>query len=235
MLRKLRLILLLLNGLAPTILLPAQVTLDGTLGKSGPRAGPHYQIPADFGQQHSGNLFHSFRDFNLQNQESATFSGPPSVQNILSRVTDGKPSNIDGTLRSTIPNADVYLLNPYGILFGKHAKLDVPGGFHASTADYLRLQNGGQFNARVPNDSLLTVALVAAFGFLTDTPAAITTQDSQLSVPKSKTLSLIGGGLKFDGPLPISQRCFSRRSDPYPLGIRPAGTNEALSLLLTRC
>jgi filamentous hemagglutinin family protein len=124
------------------------------------------------------------------------------VQNIISRVTGGRPSSIDGTLRSTIPNADLYFLNPYGIMFGPNAKLDVQGGFHVSTADYLRLQDGGRFEARYPNQSLLTVAPVAAFGFLTETPAAIKVQDSQLEVPKGKTLSLIGGDLELNASTP---------------------------------
>jgi filamentous hemagglutinin family protein len=182
---------------------PAEVTLDGTLGRAGALPGPNYQIGADLGQQHGGNLFHSFRDFNLQSHESATFSGPANVQNVISRVTGGNPSSIDGTLRSTIPNADLYFLNSYGIMFGPNAKLDLQGGFHASTADYLRLQDGGRFEARYPNNSLLTVAPVAAFGFLTETPATITTQDSTLLVPPLKPLSLIGGNLQLQGTLPV--------------------------------
>jgi len=181
----------------------AQVVLDGTLGHSGPLPGPDYQIKADLGQQHGGNLFHSFQDFNLQSFESATFSGPNSVNNVISRVTGGNPSNIDGLLRSTIPNADMYFLNPYGIMFGPNARLDVQGSFHASTADTLRLQDGGQFNARQPGNSLLTVAPVEAFGFLTNMPATITTEDSDLSVPENQTLSLIGGDLRLNGQSPI--------------------------------
>ncbi|MDM8567169.1 hypothetical protein QUF74_16145 [Candidatus Halobeggiatoa sp. HSG11] len=69
-------------------------------------------------------------------------------------------------IRSTIPNADMYFLNPNGIMFGPNTKLDVQGSFHASTADYLRLGENGRFDARYPSDSLLTVAPVEAFGFL---------------------------------------------------------------------
>ena len=54
----------------------AEVTLDGTLSHADALPGPNYQIGADVGQQHGGNLFHSFRDFNLQSHESATFAGP---------------------------------------------------------------------------------------------------------------------------------------------------------------
>jgi filamentous hemagglutinin family protein len=181
----------------------AEITTDGTLGSHANLPGPNYLIGADLGQQHGGNLFHSFQDFNLNSSESATFSGPNNVQNILSRVTGGNLSNIDGLIRSTIPNADIYFLNPYGIMFGPNARLDVQGSFHASTADYLRLGNGGRFDARNPSNSLLTIAPIEAFGFLTDTPAAITTQDSTLSVSKGKTLSLIGGDLDINSNSPV--------------------------------
>ena len=196
-------ILLFITNLLIFSPLHAEIITDGTLGAKLNLPGTDFQVDAKLGQQHGGNLFHSFQEFNLQSHESATFSGPDSVQNVISRVTGGNPSNIDGLIRSTIPNADVYFLNPYGIMFGPNAKLDVQGGFHASTADYLRLGDDGEFNARQPGDSFLTVAPIESFGFLTDTPATITTQDSILSVPPLKPLSLIGGHLEFQGTLPV--------------------------------
>jgi filamentous hemagglutinin family protein len=194
----------------PLLIMPlstkAQITTDGTFGSGAKLPGPNYLIGADLGRQMGGNLFHSFQDFNLSSHESATFSGLNSVQNVISRVTGGNPSNINGLIRSTIPNADMYFLNPYGIMFGPHARLDVQGSFHASTADYLRLGNGGRFDARQPSDSLLTVAPVEAFGFLTNTPAPITFQNSQLSVSKGKTLSLISGQLQMNGTVPLFEQ-----------------------------
>ena len=88
-----------------TIALPthAGVTTDGTLGPGRALPGPNYQIPADLGQQVGGNLFHSFGQFSIDTGESATFSGPNSVNNIIGRVTGGEASFIDGTIRSTIP------------------------------------------------------------------------------------------------------------------------------------
>ena len=96
----------------------AEVTLDGSLGRTDVLLGPDYQISADLGQQYGPNLFHSFQDFNLQSHESATFLGTDNVQNIIGRVTGGNPSHINGILRSLIPNANIYFLNPYGIMFG---------------------------------------------------------------------------------------------------------------------
>ncbi|MFK5969587.1 MAG: filamentous hemagglutinin N-terminal domain-containing protein [Candidatus Marithrix sp.] len=176
----------------------AEITTDGSLGQQINLPGPNFQITPDLGQQHGSNLFHSFQDFNLNSLESATFSGANNVQNILSRVTGGNPSNIDGLIRSTIPNANFYFLNPYGIMFGPNARLDVQGSFHTSTADYLRLGNSGRFAARNINNSLLTIAPVTAFGFL-DAPAPITitgygnvaTDTTNLS--SNYDLSFIGG------------------------------------------
>ncbi len=187
----------------------AQIQLDGSLGRSDALFGPIYQIRAELGQQRGGNLFHSFEDFNLARDETAIFSGPNTVQTIINRVTGGRNSQIDGILRSTIPKADLYFLNPAGILFGPHAKLEVEGSFHASTAHYLRLQEGGQFNARSIQNTILTTAPVAAFGFLDEHIAPITVmgqgevtekwqdQLTGLRVPATKTVSLIGGDITF--------------------------------------
>jgi len=176
----------------------AQITTDGTMGRAGALQGPNYQIPAELGQQRGGNLFHSFGTFNVHTSESATFSGPNSVQNILSRVTGGSPSSIDGALRSTIPGANLYLLNPAGVVFGPNATLDVSGSFHTSTADYVRLGQDGLFDTRGRGGDILTTAPVTAFGFLSDTPASIKASGSRLQVAEGKTLSLTAGDIKLD-------------------------------------
>ena len=99
----------------------AQVALDGTLGRAGALAGPDFAVTADLGRQVGANLFHSFSQFGLAQGQSATFSGPAGIANILSRVTGGGGSEIDGTLRSTIPGADFYFFNPAGVAFGPNA------------------------------------------------------------------------------------------------------------------
>jgi len=176
----------------------AEVVLDGTLGPGGALPGPEYMIGAELGERHGGNLFHSFQDFNLNSSESATFLGPNSINNIISRVTGGNPSSIDGLIKSNIP-ADMYFLNPHGIMFKPNAKLDVQGSFYASTADYLRLRNGGRFDARNPSDSLLTVAPVEAFGFLGSSAPKTISVEGGLEVSGRKTLSLIGGDITIEG------------------------------------
>jgi filamentous hemagglutinin family protein len=181
----------------PSICL-SEITLDGTLGQSGPLTGPDYLITDDMGQQAGGNLFHSFGEFNIFMNESATFTGHESIENIISRVTGGNPSFIDGRLSTTIQNANMYFLNPAGMMFGPSATLDVGGSFHASTADYLVLGDSVLFSATRPANSVLTVAPPSAFGFLNNSPTAISIEGSFLEVPEGETLSLIGGDISLD-------------------------------------
>ncbi len=173
----------------------AEIITDGTLGSRMNLQAPNYDITQDLGKTVGPNLFHSFEQFDIYQGETATFLGSPKIQNVISRVTGGNASTIDGTLRNTIPNADTYLINPHGIMFGANAKLDLQGSFHASTADYLSLGENGRFDASNPNRSLLNVAPVESFGFLSDSPTALSVEGSQLSILPNKTFSLVGGDI----------------------------------------
>ena len=177
----------------------AKITLDGSLGPKGPLGGPDYVIGADLGQVRGSNLFHSFGEFNVLTGESATFTGPNAIENILGRVTGGSQSFIDGLLRSEISGANLFLLNPSGVLFGPNATLEVSGSFYVSTADYLRLADGGIFSADLSQESVLTVAPPEAFGYLGENPASISVEGSRLEVPEGKGLSLVGGEVRMVG------------------------------------
>jgi filamentous hemagglutinin family protein len=177
----------------------AQIATDGSVGPAVDLAGPDYVIPADLGLQSGGNLFHSFDTFGVASGESATFTDTGAVapiDRVLSRVTGGSASEIDGLLRSEIAGADLYLLNPSGVIFGPGAELDVQGSFHVSTADELRFPNGERFEARAGGEvPLLAVAEPEAFGFLSGAPASIELDGSFLAVPEGESISLLGGDL----------------------------------------
>src|SRR5262245_32016288 len=146
------------------------------------------------------NLFHSFGDFNVPNQNIANFlndSGLPT-SNILGRITGGNVSNIFGTIQTTgFGNANLFLMNPAGFLFGPNATVNVGGMVTFTSADYLGLADNVRFNA-IPHtapDLLLSAAPVAAFGFLGSNPGAITVQGSQLTVAEGTGISLVGGNI----------------------------------------
>ena len=174
---------ILVAGLAPWVSTRAQMETDGTMGAAQVLAGPNFDIGAALGTQAGANLFHSFKHFNINTGESATFSGPASIDNVISRVTGGSLSNIDGLLASTIPGADVFLINPSGILFGPNASLDVDGSFHASTADRVLFPDAGVFDATNPGATVLSVAHPSAFGVLDSNPASIAVDRADLAVP----------------------------------------------------
>src|SRR6516165_7056144 len=118
-----------ISALAPDA--RGEVTLDGSLGPRGVVGGGSvngnpttYLISDNLGTRAGNNLFHSFGAFNIGTGESATFTGPAGIQNVIGRVTGGTPSSIDGTIRSTIDGANLFLLNPSGVLFGPNAGLD---------------------------------------------------------------------------------------------------------------
>ncbi len=211
----------LLLGLACLLAVPAsaqsqglvvRVERDGTLGSGPLEVGPGtdplgrpatYLISPEMGEQRGRNLFHSFRFFGVGQGETATFTGPDpiegpqSVSNVISRVTGGTRSEIDGTLRSTIPGASVWLFNPSGFVFGEGSEIDVKGSFHAATADYLAFAGTDErFHADRSRSSVLSTAPPAAFGFLPESDArGLAVDGSTLEVPEGETLELVGRGL----------------------------------------
>jgi filamentous hemagglutinin family protein len=176
-----------------------EISLDGTVGPKASLEGPDYTIPHTVGSTAGTNLFHSFDRFDIGKNERATFTGPAGLENVISRVTGGDPSNIDGTLKSTIPGADFWFLNPSGVFFGPDARVNVPAAFHVSTADKIRFSDGSAFNATKPNAGPLSVASPEAFGFISQSPAGISFQGSKLEVTEGNTLSVVGGDITMKG------------------------------------
>ncbi|NEO42029.1 MAG: filamentous hemagglutinin N-terminal domain-containing protein [Moorea sp. SIOASIH] len=133
----------------------AQITPDQTLGNESSVVTPNSTIrgePGDLiegGAARGSNLFHSFQDFNVGQLQRVYFANPAGIENILSRVTGSNISNILGTL-GVDGGANLFLLNPNGIVFGQNARLDVAGSFFASTANSLVFNNGTEFSATNP-------------------------------------------------------------------------------------
>jgi len=159
------------------------------------------------------NLFHSFGLFSVGTGDTANFINDMhlTTTNILSRVTGPTPSNIFGAIKTTdFGNANLFLINPAGVVFGPNATLDIgsslgtPGSFHVSTADYIRFNDPSQlavnkprFYADLTQSSILTSFSPDAFGFLNPNPAAIAIQGSTLQVGEGQTLSIVGGNRTF--------------------------------------
>jgi filamentous hemagglutinin family protein len=132
----------------------AQITPDGSLPTQVEQQENVAEITG--GEQAGNNLFHSFQDFSVPTGNEAFFNNGIDIENILSRVTGGNISSIDGLIRSN-GTANLFLINPAGIIFGENARLDVGGSFLGSTATGLLFDDGTEFNAKDMAAPVLTI------------------------------------------------------------------------------
>jgi filamentous hemagglutinin family protein len=183
----------------------AQITPDETLGTE--RSQVNRRVvrgqaadAIDGGAQRGANLFHSFRDFNVNEGQRVYFSNPAQVENIFSRVTGGDVSNILGTL-GVDGVANLFLLNPNGIIFGPNARLDISGSFLATTADRFTFPDGSGFGATDPQaPPLLTVNVPIGLQYGTGVQGEITNL-GELTVGSGQTLALNGSTIYHSGAL----------------------------------
>jgi filamentous hemagglutinin family protein len=146
------------------------------------------------------NLFHSFEQFGLDAHQVANFLSSSDIRNILARVMGGDASFIDGVIRSTGSNANLYLINPYGIVFGENARLDLRGSFTATTATGVGFDEDIWFNTLGDNEYQNLVGTPHIFTFDVNQPGSIVNA-GQLSVLQEQNLMLLGGNIINTGQL----------------------------------
>jgi filamentous hemagglutinin family protein len=144
-------------------------------------------------------LFHGFREFGLSAGEIANFNATPEIQNILGRVTGGNASYINGLLQVSGSNANLFLLNPAGILFGSDFNLNLSGSFTATTADGISFGTG-LFEAVGSPDYAALVGNPTGLVFAGETPAGLVNAGN-ITVAPGQTLRLIGGQVINTGTL----------------------------------
>jgi filamentous hemagglutinin family protein len=189
--RSLAIALLLPLGM-PNILL-AQVTPanDGT-GTVVNTNGNQFNIEGGTLSGNGANLFHSLEKLGLNRDQIANFLANPQVRNILTRVVGGDASIINGLIQVSGGNANLYLMNPAGVIFGPNAMINVPGDFVVTTATGIGFGNNQWFNAVGSNDYQALIGNPSQFAFDLANPGAILNAGN-LSVGEGKSISLIGG------------------------------------------
>ncbi|MEM7065800.1 MAG: filamentous hemagglutinin N-terminal domain-containing protein [Cyanobacteria bacterium P01_B01_bin.77] len=191
----------------------AQVIPDASLGGNPSVIVPESAIRnrIEGGLTNGSNLFHSFQDFNIDTGQAVYFANPGGIETILTRVTGNSPSNVLGIL-GVLGEADFFLINPNGLLFGSDAQLDIGGSFLATTAAGIQFENEGLFSASTPQTpTMLTVAPSALF-FNERAPGQIINRSVApagidafggpifgLRVPDGESLLLAGGEIIIDG------------------------------------
>ncbi len=190
----------------------AQITTDGTLPNNSIITSDGNTTKITGGTQAGSNLFHSFREFSVITGSTVDFNNAVDIQNIISRVTGRSVSNIDGLIRAN-GRANLFLINPNGIIFGHNASLNIGGSFVASTASSLNFADGTKFSATSGQTApLLTESIPIGLQFGTNArPIRNQSQASPnnainifgqgvgLQVQQGKTLALIGGDITLEG------------------------------------
>ncbi|MEB3308743.1 MAG: S-layer family protein [Snowella sp.] len=173
----------------------AQISSDGTLTHPSSVNSPdNLNFTITNGTPVGGNLFHSFRTFSIPTNGSAAFVFSPEISNVISRVTGNQRSFIDGSLATSGP-ANVFFLNPNGILFGPNASLNIAGSFLATTAQGIRFADGQIFSTSPSSQKpLLSMSVPVGLQF-GNQANSIQVQQSNLLLPPGQTLGLVGGEL----------------------------------------
>ncbi|MFH7243769.1 MAG: filamentous hemagglutinin N-terminal domain-containing protein [Spirulina sp.] len=178
----------------PDATLPSEnsiVTTDGTTS----------QITG--GAIRGGNLFHSFEQFSVPLGDTVVFANGDSFANIINRVTGGTLSDLQGTIQAG-GNANVFLINPAGIVFGPNARLEIGGSFFASTGEGLRFETGFVYDvagAEAPPLLTISAPIGLRLGNVSggNAPGDVVVAGADLSMAEGQTLALIGGNISLTG------------------------------------
>ncbi|BAY14613.1 filamentous hemagglutinin-like protein [Anabaenopsis circularis NIES-21] len=190
----------------------AQIMQDGTLPTNSQVTTQNNTTIITGGTRVGDNLFHSFLNFSVPANTTASFQNTAGIQNIISRVTGNSISEIDGTLQAG-GTANLFLINPNGIVFGPQATLNIGGSFLASTASRINFADGKTFSATDTQvSSLLSVSIPIGLQFTAiaapirnlsqaspNGAINVIRQPVGLQVQSGKTLALVGGDLFLDG------------------------------------
>ena len=137
----------------------AQITPDKTLPNNSEIGIEGNITKINGGTQREGNLFHSFEEFGVSTGGEAHFNNAVDIQNIFTRVTGKSFSDIDGLIKAN-GAANLFLINPNGIIFRNNTRLDIGGVFLGRSSEKIIFSDGLEFSAINPQQSpLLSVNL----------------------------------------------------------------------------
>jgi filamentous hemagglutinin family protein len=225
----------------------AQVIPDSSLGKESSTVTNGVEVKQQLvdliegGVIRDNNLFHSFTEFTVPEAAKVYFANPEGITNILTRVTGNNLSEILGTL-GVNGNANLFLLNPNGIIFGRNARLDVSGSFLATTADRLIFNNGFAFSASNPESPpLLTVNIPVGLQFGAKGEAIVNRSQALdvnnvpagLQIQPKQNLTFVGGNILMESgkiAAPFARVELGSVSPGSFVGIKPDGNHWKLQL-----
>ena len=187
----------------PLVAVAQEIKIDGSTATIVTKEGNRIKIDGNTLSGDGKNLFHSFQEFGLTNQQIAEFITNPNIQNILTRITGGNPSYINGLIEVTGGNSNLYLMNPAGVIFGNGASLNVPADFTATTSTSIGFENG-TFNAVGTNDYQTLIGNPTNFVFNNEQSGSIV-NTGNLIVTEGSNVTLAGGNVINTGTISTPQ------------------------------
>ena len=162
------------------------------------QTGNQFDITGGTFSGDGANQFHNFEQFGLTVDQVANFITNPATQNVVGSVLGGA-SYIDGTLQVSGSGANLYLLNPAGIVFGSNAELNLDGSFTAATSTGLGF-NDNFFNAFTTQDYSQLTGDPSSFLF-TETSAGSIVTAGDLRIDPGQQVTLVGGSVITTGTI----------------------------------
>lgn len=174
------------------------------------------------------NLFHSFEQFGLSAEQIANFLASPDIQNILGQISGGNVSVIDGLVQVSGGSANLYLINPAGIILGPNAALNLDGSFTATTADRLGFSDRW-LEVMNPDNYADLVGTPNQWVFSAASPGSVLNL-GDLGVNVGQSLTLAGGTVVNLGRLSAPEGTLTLLAVPGEQRVRISQDNQLLSL-----
>ncbi|WP_310423433.1 filamentous hemagglutinin N-terminal domain-containing protein, partial [Chamaesiphon sp. VAR_48_metabat_135_sub] len=215
----------------PGLSLSARAQITGSNGTSVSTSGNTIDIKD--GQPGGNNLFHTFGQFNVNTGQTANFVTTPNIVNVLSRINGGSPSVIDGKIQVSGSNANLFLMNPAGMVFGAGASLNVPGSFTATTANAIEFGNGNWFNAFdgvTPNNYSALIGNPTGLGFASGVQPGSIFNAANLTTTPGKSITLVGGTVISTGTIKTEGGNITIATVPEGTFVRLSNEGNPLSL-----
>ncbi|MEQ8381586.1 MAG: CHAT domain-containing protein [Coleofasciculus sp. A1-SPW-01] len=210
----------------PVLAQPITPADDGT-GTTVTQDGNQFDIQGGSLSSDGTNLFHSLQEFGINSEQIANFLATPDLRNILGRVIGENPSIIDGLIQVTGGTANLYLMNPAGIVFGANAQLNVPADFTATTATGIGFGNNW-FNAFGDNNYQDLVGEPSQFAFDLS-QGGIIINAGELAVEPGQNLALLGGQVVNTGTLTSSGGTITIAAVPNSRLVKISQSGQVLS------
>ncbi|MGK7957730.1 MAG: filamentous hemagglutinin N-terminal domain-containing protein [Crocosphaera sp.] len=158
------------------------------------------------------NLFHSFKEFSIPSGQAAIFLNDLSIRNIFSRITGANSTLINGLIK-TSGAANLFLINPNGLIFGEQAVIDVGGVFLGSTGESIIFDNQQIYSAKDPNSSSLSVSSPIGLIFNQPKPIIVKGSGHQLNFAVENAGDVVNGAPVLGGGFsPVGLRTLPNRN-----------------------